>query len=337
MQTHIFCWLIFYKNFNIYKQKIIQKYNLEKKKKRKKKRKKIFFFFLKKKQNKKELNQIIYKQIKTFLIQNIQDIQHYFFILYIIYKQLQKKKKHVHFKVIQIKNDQKSRHKRRIQQVLNLQQQVIRVKNSLIQIKQQQQLNKGVGKSCLLIRYTKNEFASDYNATIGVEFQSKTIKISDAQVKLQIWDTAGQESFRSIIKSFYKKTFGVFLVYSINNRDSFNSILHWYNEAKENAEESALFVLVGTQRDRECERKVTKQQGEQLQKDLKLDLFYEVSSKDGDNIDLCFEETAKMAFLKQINQNLKNKSIASSSFMGDAKYQIQPNQNNQNQQKSKCC
>lgn len=73
----------------------------------------------------------------------------------------------------------------------------------------------GVGKSCLLIRYSKNEFSTDYESTIGVEFQSKIVKIDNAEVKVMIWDTAGQETFKSIVKSFYKKSIGVFLVYNI--------------------------------------------------------------------------------------------------------------------------
>lgn len=74
----------------------------------------------------------------------------------------------------------------------------------------------GVGKSCLLNRFTKDEFREGYTATLGVEFYSKEIRLdAESSVKMQIWDTAGQESFRSIIKTFYRSSAAVFLVYSI--------------------------------------------------------------------------------------------------------------------------
>ena len=108
-----------------------------------------------------------------------------------------------------------------------------------------------VGKTCILHHYTHNEFSSDYNVTIGVEFSSKIVKLDDkTTVKLQIWDTAGQESFRSIIKSFYRKSAGVFLVYSIANRESFKQMSDWLKEAKENSAETSVFILVGNQCDK---------------------------------------------------------------------------------------
>ena len=91
----------------------------------------------------------------------------------------------------------------------------------------------------------------DYNVTIGVEFSSKVVRVNDnTVVKLQIWDTAGQESFRSIIKSFYRKAACVFLVYSVANRESFKQMDSWLKEAKESSAENSVFILVGNQCDR---------------------------------------------------------------------------------------
>ena len=87
--------------------------------------------------------------------------------------------------------------------------------------------NTGVGKSCLLLRYTKNEFTSTHYATIGMEFFSKRIILNDVLIKLQIWDTAGQESFKSITRSYYKGSIGILLVYDITRRDSFDNINKW--------------------------------------------------------------------------------------------------------------
>ena len=87
-----------------------------------------------------------------------------------------------------------------------------------------------------------------------MEFSSKTVRLDDnTTVKLQIWDTAGQESFRSIIKSFYRKAAAVFLVYSVNNRESFRQMDAWLKEAKENSLESSVFILVGNQNDKPIE------------------------------------------------------------------------------------
>ena len=82
----------------------------------------------------------------------------------------------------------------------------------------------GVGKSCLLLRYAKNEFMSSHYPTIGMEFFSKRILVNNVMLKLQIWDTAGQETFKSIVRNFYKGSHAVFLVYSITDRKSFDQI-----------------------------------------------------------------------------------------------------------------
>ncbi|KAL4490863.1 hypothetical protein ABPG72_008599 [Tetrahymena utriculariae] len=99
-------------------------------------------------------------------------------------------------------------------------------------------------------------------------------------------------------------------------KESFQSIKHWLTEAKENSEESATFFLVGAQSDREKERKVTREEAEQFQKDNQIDLFFEVSSKNNILIDECFEKLAQAAFMKQINQHLK-KSFQGSSFISN--------------------
>ena len=82
----------------------------------------------------------------------------------------------------------------------------------------------GVGKSCLLLRYTKNQFTSTHYATIGMEFFSKRVVLNDVLIKLQIWDTAGQETFKSIVRNFYKNSEAAFIVYSIADRQSFNAV-----------------------------------------------------------------------------------------------------------------
>jgi hypothetical protein len=88
----------------------------------------------------------------------------------------------------------------------------------------------GVGKSCLLLRFTNNSFQFVFDPTIGVEFGSRTVDLNGTQVKLQIWDTAGQEVFRSITRSYYRGAAGALIVYDITNRESFNKVQTWVND-----------------------------------------------------------------------------------------------------------
>merc|ERR1712214_167019 len=88
----------------------------------------------------------------------------------------------------------------------------------------------GVGKSCLLLQFTDKRFQPVHDLTIGVEFGARMINIEGKQIKLQIWDTAGQESFRSITRSYYRGAAGALLVYDITRRDTFNHLTTWLED-----------------------------------------------------------------------------------------------------------
>lgn len=90
----------------------------------------------------------------------------------------------------------------------------------------------GIGKSCVLKRLVDNEFKEDHDVTVGVEFGSFLIRVEDKVLKLQIWDTAGQESFRSITKIFYRGAHAAILGYAITQRDTFNNLVDWHKEAR---------------------------------------------------------------------------------------------------------
>ena len=110
----------------------------------------------------------------------------------------------------------------------------------------------GVGKSCFLLRFTENRFKQQHSITIGVEFGAKSLNIDGHLVKLQIWDTAGQESFKSITRSFYRKADGVFLMYDVTNKASFDHCLeNWVHEIRENSpdHEAVAIYLIGNQVD----------------------------------------------------------------------------------------
>ena len=107
----------------------------------------------------------------------------------------------------------------------------------------------GVGKSCLLLQFLENKFKFDHDTTIGVEFGSKVVSVKGILLKLQVWDTAGQETFKSITRSYYRGSIGVILVYDITSRESFEDISKWLEETKNFANDKVSIILVGNKTD----------------------------------------------------------------------------------------
>merc|ERR1712039_711147 len=119
----------------------------------------------------------------------------------------------------------------------------------------------GVGKSCLLLQFTDKRFQPVHDLTIGVEFGARLINIENKQIKLQIWDTAGQESFRSITRSYYRGASAALLVYDISRRDTFNHLARWLQEARQNASANMVIMLIGNKSDLD-RREVSYEEGE---------------------------------------------------------------------------
>merc|ERR1712117_640031 len=107
----------------------------------------------------------------------------------------------------------------------------------------------GVGKSCLLLQFTDKRFQPVHDLTIGVEFGARMINIEGKQVKLQIWDTAGQEAFRSITRAYYRGATGALLVYDITRRVSFEHLAQWLMDARQHAQPSMVIILIGNKCD----------------------------------------------------------------------------------------
>ncbi|KAL7754360.1 hypothetical protein RI367_000341 [Sorochytrium milnesiophthora] len=157
----------------------------------------------------------------------------------------------------------------------------------------------GVGKSNLLLQFTDKRFLPQHDLTIGVEFGARMITVEDKSVKLQIWDTAGQESFRSITRSYYRGAAGALLVYDISRRDTFNHITTWLSDARTYSSPNTTIMLVGNKADlkESGKRAVTYEEGERLAEAHGL-LFVETSAKAGDNVDEAFIKTAATIYQK---------------------------------------
>ncbi|XP_021440455.1 ras-related protein Rab-15 isoform X5 [Oncorhynchus mykiss] len=141
----------------------------------------------------------------------------------------------------------------------------------------------GVGKTCLLCRFTDNEFNSSHISTIGVDFKMRTLEVDGIKVRVQIWDTAGQERYQTITKQYYRRAQGIILVYDITSSSSFQHILKWASDVDEFAPDKVQRVLVGNKADEEQMRKVPKEQGSKLAKTYGME-FFETSACTNCNI-----------------------------------------------------
>jgi len=150
----------------------------------------------------------------------------------------------------------------------------------------------GVGKSNLLLRFTRDTFSAEEKSTIGVEFATRVLPMPDGKrVKAQIWDTAGQERYRAITNAYYRGAVGAILIYDVTRKDSFLSIPRWLRELRDHANEDIVLLLVGNKSDM-CKsdsnlRDVTPTEADELAKQQKLTRI-ETSAKSGENVDEAF-------------------------------------------------
>lgn len=142
----------------------------------------------------------------------------------------------------------------------------------------------GVGKSCLLLQFTDKRFQPMHDLTIGVEFGARMITLDNKPIKLQIWDTAGQESFRSITRSYYRGAAGALLVYDITRRETFEHLTRWLEEARQSSANDMVIMLIGNKSDLESRRAVSTKEGELFAEEHGL-IFMETSAKEDRNVE----------------------------------------------------
>ncbi|KAL3880689.1 hypothetical protein ACJMK2_032909 [Sinanodonta woodiana] len=149
----------------------------------------------------------------------------------------------------------------------------------------------GVGKTCLVRRFTQGLFPPGQAATIGVDFMIKTVEIDGERVKLQIWDTAGQEKFRSITQSYYRAANALILVYDVCSQATFDSLPQWISDIESFAKHKVLAYLVGNKIDQINSREVPSYIGKQWADRFEM-RFLETSAKDAENVDILFYDIA---------------------------------------------
>ena len=147
-----------------------------------------------------------------------------------------------------------------------------------------------VGKTCFLMKYTDKTFQDIHMATIGLDYRLKSMKLKNGKnIKLQIWDTAGQDRFRAITKNYYKGSHGIILIYDVTNIQTFENVKSWVNQIREEASTNVIIYIAANKIDMEEERKVSKEEGEKLAQELGFP-FMETSAKSGVNINETFDD-----------------------------------------------
>ena len=207
--------------------------------------------------------------------------------------------------------------------------------------------NQGTGKSCILNRFVNETFEENYQATIGLDFQSKNIIIHDQDVRLIIYDTAGQEKFRSLIPMYIREAQIILLVYDISDKDSFDAMPNWIQEVKEVLNKEVVFALIGNKMDLESQRKVSYEEGKKLAEKNNF-VFQEVSAKTGKNFENLFEvqifETVYNKFRKEFEKREEGmeqpnfETNDNTNDTNDKKVKLESNNNVQTtKKKRRCC
>jgi len=192
----------------------------------------------------------------------------------------------------------------------------------------------GIGKSCLLNRFSDDIFTDEYVSTIGVDFKIRTIELDGRVCKLQIWDTAGQERFRTITSSYYRGAHGIIIVYDITNPETFSNCEMWLNEIQTYAKEQAIKVLVGAKLDLADRRKISFADAQEFAAKHRME-YIETSAKSGINIEETFLNLAKQ--LCGMNIGMKEKQNKQPGTPSTSTIGLKTQPYGASYHRSKCC
>ena len=195
----------------------------------------------------------------------------------------------------------------------------------------------GVGKSCLTNQVVKNTFDEAYSTTVGFEFVTLNLKLDDKTIKLQIWDTCGQEIYRSLISSFYRNASIAMIVYSIVSRESFNHLNIWLKDVHLLSNPDIKIFLIGNKIDLEANRQVNTEEGKKYANENGIHFFSETSAKNGFNAKETFIQAAKVLYLEYLKYKRRGTNKGNNDS-NNKKINV-PNKNNNEQKRKKggCC
>ncbi|XP_071965856.1 ras-related protein Rab-10-like isoform X4 [Antedon mediterranea] len=182
----------------------------------------------------------------------------------------------------------------------------------------------GVGKTCILFRFSDDTFNTTFISTIGIDFKIKTVELNGKKIKLQIWDTAGQERFHTITTSYYRGAMGIMLVYDITQEKTFDNIAKWLRNIQEHANEDVEKMLLGNKCDMNDKRMVSTERGQSIARENGIK-FMETSAKTNINVE--------PAFMTLAEDILKKYPVSNNT---QATNYVDPSQD-RNKEKSKCC
>ena len=161
--------------------------------------------------------------------------------------------------------------------------------------------NPSVGKTSIIKYEIDNIFEQEIKSTLVFEHFSKNYKIGEKVIRLQIWDTCGEETYENLMKTFYRSALCIFIVFSLDDENSFLNLNKWIFDVKNiNDNESSIIVLIGNKKDNISERKITKEDIEKFCKKNDIDTYFETSAKNGDSIHELFKEVLKKLYIRYI-------------------------------------
>ena len=191
--------------------------------------------------------------------------------------------------------------------------------------------DQNVGKSCILNRFINDTFKEDYQATIGLDFQSKNVQIDNQDIHLLLYDTAGQEKFRSLIPMYTRDANIVLLVYDTTSKDTFMHLSDWLNDLTNLKKEEVIFALVGNKIDITDKREVTPEEGEKFAEEQRF-IFQEVSAKTGEG----FSDLFYKSLFERIRVKFRPGGQQPTTEVNDIKFNIEQ-QAKKSESKRKCC
>ena len=209
--------------------------------------------------------------------------------------------------------------------------------------------DQNTGKSCILNRFANEIFEENYQATIGLDFLNKIVNINGQKVHLVLYDTAGQEKFRSLIPMYIREAQIILLIYDITSKESFESIPKWFSDVLNVKNDEAIFALVGNKIDLNDKRVVSYEEGKKLANEKNI-IFEEVSAKDGQNFNELFDNKLFNELYKKFKnkfdnirkkEQINNEYIEENEINNNTNVKLELDGNNninyQKKKKKKCC